>query len=43
MAYMPLDGELFVVGAIAVFLMWQLFAVRPLPVLDWSATMARSK
>jgi hypothetical protein len=31
MAYVPLDGELFIVGAIAPFLMWQLFAVRPLP------------
>jgi hypothetical protein len=31
MAYVPLGGELFIVGAIALFLMWLLFAVRPLP------------
>ena len=31
MAYVPLRGQFFIVGAIALFLMWQLFAVRPLP------------
>jgi hypothetical protein len=28
MTYVPVDGELFIVGAIAVTLMWRLFTVR---------------
>ncbi len=30
MAYVPLRGQFFIVGAIVLFLMWGLFAVRPL-------------
>ncbi len=42
--YVLLRGQFFIVGAIVLFLMWRLFAVRTLnQPPDWSAMIARSQ